>query len=90
VAFAPRDLFRERLTADEIGRLAALAPGGVRSLLSTRSAPYRVLGLDAKRVSDRELIALMAEEPRLLRRPLVVADRRLIIGFDRRAFDELG
>jgi arsenate reductase-like glutaredoxin family protein len=89
VAFIARDLFREPLTEGEIAELAALAPGGVRALLSTRAAPYRALGLDRKPRTDRELIALMAAEPRLLRRPLLVTGQRLVIGFDRAAFAEV-
>ncbi len=90
VEFSARDLFKEPLTADEIRHLATLAPGGLRALLSTRSPQYRALGLEKRPVSDRELIALMAKEPRLLRRPIAVAGGRVIIGFDQRAFDEIG
>jgi arsenate reductase-like glutaredoxin family protein len=46
--------------------------------------------LDRKPVSDAELVALMAKEPRLLRRPLVVDGRRLVVGFDREALESLG
>lgn len=89
LAFTTRDLFKEPLTAAEIRGLAARAPGGVRSLLSTRTAQYRALGLDAKPVSDEALLALMAREPRLLRRPLTQAGHRLIIGFDGPALEAL-
>ena len=90
LAFTPRDLFKEPLGAAEIRALAKLAPNGVRDLLSTRSTRYRALGLDRKSVSDAELVELMAGEPRLLRRPLVVAGTRLLISFDRAAFEALG
>jgi arsenate reductase-like glutaredoxin family protein len=90
MTLATRDLFKEPLAIDELARLATLAPGGVRSLLSTRSAQYKALGLHRKSASDRELLALMAKEPRLIRRPLVVIGRRLIIGSDQQAFGELG
>ncbi len=32
----------------------------------------------------------MAKEPRLLRRPIVVAGKRVVIGFDQAAFGEIG
>ena len=87
IAFTPRDLFKQPLTAAEIRALARQAPEGVRSLLSTRSTQYKALGLDRKKVSDDELVALMAREPRLIRRPLVQAGDRLVIGFDREALE---
>jgi Spx/MgsR family transcriptional regulator len=90
VAFTPRDLFKQPLTAAEIKALAAKAPDGVRGLLSTRTAQYKALGLDKKKVSDEQLIALMAKEPRLLRRPLTLAGNRLIVGFDGAALEALG
>jgi arsenate reductase len=89
VTFTPRDLFKEPLRAVEIRALAARAPAGVRGLLSTRSSQYKALGLDRKKVSDAELVALMAREPRLLRRPILDLGDRLVIGFDRAAFDAL-
>ncbi len=82
VAFTRRDLFKQPLTAAEIKALAARTPGGVRDLLSTRTAQYKALGLDTKKVSDDALIAMMVKEPRLLRRPLTLAGTRLVIGFD--------
>jgi arsenate reductase len=89
VAFTPRDLFKQPLTAAEIRALAARHPEGVRGLLSTRSTQYKALGLDTKKVSDAQLIALMAGEPRLLRRPILDLGDRLIVGFDRVAYDGL-
>ena len=89
VAFTARDLFKQPLSAAEIRALAARAPDGVRSLLSTRSTQYKALGLDRKKVSDTELVALMVKEPRLLRRPLVQAGDRLVIGFDRDVLEAL-
>jgi Spx/MgsR family transcriptional regulator len=90
VPFVARDLFKQPLSADEIKKLARLAPGGVRGLLSTRTAQLKELGLDREGVTDAQLVAAMAREPRLLRRPLLTDGRRLVIGFDREAYEELG
>ena len=90
VKFTTRDLFKEPLTADEIRRLAKLAPGGVRGLLSIRSPQVKALGLDRREVSDAELVALMVKEPRLLRRPLLHDGRRLVVGFAKDAYNAIG
>ncbi|MBI4788321.1 MAG: hypothetical protein HY782_14915 [Chloroflexi bacterium] len=39
--------------------------------------------LGEREVGEEELLKLMVQEPRLLRRPLVVVDGKPIIGFDR-------
>ena len=89
VAFTTRDLFKQPLSAAEIRTLAARAPEGVRSLLSTRTAQYKALGLDKKLPGDDALIAMMVKEPRLLRRPLTLAGQTLVIGFDGPALESI-
>jgi arsenate reductase len=89
IAFTTRDLFKQPLSVAEIRALAARAPEGVRSLVSTRSSQYKALGLDRKKLGDAELVALLAKEPRLLRRPLVQAGDRLVIGLDREALETI-
>lgn len=61
----------------------------MRALLSTRTAQYKALELDRREVSEAELVELMAKEPRLLRRPLLVADGSVIVGYDREAYGRL-
>lgn len=60
-----------------------------RQIVSLKSPAYKKLGLDQRAVSDDELLALMAQEPRLIRRPLVVVDGKPVIGFDREQLDVL-
>lgn len=43
-------------------------------MVSTKSPAYKKMGLDEREMSDEELLALMVDEPRLLRRPLIVSE----------------
>ena len=53
---------------------------------SPSASPYR----DRRgQVPDDELIALMAAEPRLVRRPILIRDGRLVIGFKPGAYQAL-
>jgi len=54
-----------------------------RDVVATKSPAYKKMGLDQRAVSDDELLALMIQEPRLIRRPLVVVDGNPVIGFDK-------
>jgi arsenate reductase-like glutaredoxin family protein len=83
VAFQPRDIFKRPLSPDELRDLASRS--SVNDLFSWKSPTARKLGLTPGSRSDDELLALMAGEPRLIRRPLVLADGRLIIGADLKA-----
>ena len=69
IPFTERDLRKEPLSEAEIRALV----GGrrVSNFYATRSPRNRALGIDPSRLSDEEMIALMAREPTLIRRPLV-------------------
>lgn len=58
-----------------------------RDALSMKSPSFRALNLDVEKLSDEKIIALMIQEPRLIRRPLIVIDGKPILGFDRDALD---
>ncbi len=76
--FQERDFFKERFTADELGRL--LGAESPRTLFNFKSAAFKNSGLDADALSDQTLLDMLLEEPRYFRRPLVVIDGRLMAG----------
>ena len=80
-----RDLARPR-SWDALEHLAGMV-GGVRHLLSTQAPGYRERGLDRSSVSELELLNLMAEDPRLLPRPIVVVDGADLVGFEGHGLD---
>ena len=78
-----RDIFKQPLSAAELRRLAGDRP--IAEIFSWKSPTARQQGLQPGILSDDELIQRMIEEPRLIRRPIVQADDRVIIGLDRAA-----
>jgi arsenate reductase-like glutaredoxin family protein len=59
------------------------------ALLDTEGKPYADAGLKYLKVSDDELLARIAREPRLLRLPLVRAGNALSIGHDEQAWNTM-
>jgi len=53
---------------------------GVAALVDSKSRRYADLGLGAARLSDERWLALLVDEPLLLRTPLVRFQQRLSIG----------
>lgn len=53
---------------------------GVSALVDVESRRYADLGLRAARLSDERLLALLVDEPLLLRMPLVRCQQRLTVG----------
>ena len=68
------------LTADEIRELLRKSGLGPREVLRTREPLVAELGLlDGDGVGDDELIASMAQHPKLLQRPIVVRGDRALL-----------
>lgn len=75
-----RDFFASPLTPEELHELIRMA-GGVRPIFAFASPSFRKLGRPAESFGDEELAALILAEPRMLRRPLLVAgDGRVLAG----------
>ncbi len=51
-----------------------------RELLRTGEPEYKLLGLDDPSLDDAALIAMMVKHPKLIERPIVVANGKAIIG----------
>jgi arsenate reductase (glutaredoxin) len=75
-----RDLAKERLSAAELEKL--IGKRDHREFLNTRNKLYRDQNMKENPPSRREAIRMMAEEPNLIRRPVVVAGGRVVVGFD--------
>ena len=72
-------------TVEDIVRRA----GGVAAVLNTRHALAKEKGWVATPPSAGEFVKAVAKEPNLLRRPILVAGGKLIVGFDRDAYAKL-
>ena len=81
VELEERDFFKDPLSE---GELRALLRGEqVSDVFSWNSPSFKKLGLDKDTLDDDRLIAMMLEEPRLIKRPLVLVDGSLVQGRDK-------
>jgi Spx/MgsR family transcriptional regulator len=75
-----RDLVKERLSASELQKL--IGRHDHEDFLNPRSDVFRKKKMKDKPPSRREAICLMARNPDLIRRPVIVAGGRVVIGYD--------
>lgn len=75
-----RDLTKDRLSASELEKL--IGKRDYTDFLNPRNELYRKGNMKEEPPSRREAIRLMAKEPNLIRRPVVVAGGRVVVGFD--------
>ena len=84
--FEERDFFKDEFSEVELRKLLGDTPPP--DIFSWRSPSARTLKLDREKVSVDELIRLMVEQPRLIRRPLIHTSDRLFVGTDKAAMAE--
>ena len=63
---------------------------GLESVLSTRSPAYKARNLGARKLTRSEAIALMLEDPNLIRRPLVLQGKKALFGYVPGEYEKLG
>jgi arsenate reductase len=82
-----RNLDKERLSAAELEKL--IGRRDHEDFLNPRSELYRRSHMKDNPPSRGEAIRMMAREPNLIRRPVVVAGGRVVVGFDENGFAHL-
>jgi Spx/MgsR family transcriptional regulator len=82
-----RDLVKHRLTAAEIEKL--IGRRDHRKFLNSRNPLYGRKKMKEKPPSRGEAIRMMAKDPNLIRRPVIVAGGRVVIGFDEKGIARL-
>ena len=80
-----RDYFKEPFNEAELLELAA--PVGLSELFARRSPSLKQLGLAGQELPDAEMLRLMLQEPRLIRRPVVKIGERLLVGANLKALE---
>ncbi len=82
-----RDLDKQRLTESELDQL--IGTRDYKEFLNTRNELYRKREMAKRPPSRAEALKLMAKEPNLIRRPLLIRGSQIIIGFDEPAYRKL-
>ncbi|MDO8432998.1 MAG: ArsC/Spx/MgsR family protein [Candidatus Binatus sp.] len=76
-----RDYAKSPFSAYELQQL--FAGRDPRDFLNAKSPAFKAMGLAGKTLTQAETIKLMAKEPNLIKRPIVIAGKEMIAGFDR-------
>ena len=82
-----RDLGTERLTEAELEAL--ISQRDYKDFLNPRNELYRTPNIKEHPPSRAEAIRLIAKEPNLIRRPVVIRGSQMVLGFDEEAYKKL-
>jgi len=82
-----RDLGKNRLSSTELEKL--IGRHDYTEFLNSRNELFRKRKMRTHPPSKKEAISMMAKEPNLIRRPVVVAGGRVVVGFDEEGMAKL-
>ncbi|MFR4967528.1 MAG: transcriptional regulator SpxA [Lactobacillus kalixensis] len=82
IPFRERNIFSEPLTKGEILQILRMTENGTEEIISTRSRAFQQLKINLDDLSIDQLLALVEKNPNLLRRPIIMDDRRLQVGYN--------
>ena len=77
IPFVERNIFSEPLNSSELKAILQMTEDGTEEIISTRSKVFQKLNMDLD-----ELLELVQNNPGLLRRPIMIDDKRLQVGFN--------
>ncbi|MGD6774573.1 MULTISPECIES: Spx/MgsR family RNA polymerase-binding regulatory protein [Bacillaceae] len=89
IPFQEKHIFRETPNKEEMMKILSLTTEGIDEILATRSQTFKDLGIDVNELSLSQLIELIIEEPKLLRRPIITSGKKLIVGYNESALQKL-
>ncbi|GER72635.1 transcriptional regulator SpxA [Weizmannia acidilactici] len=82
IEYTERNIFSEPLTFDEIKGILRMTEDGTDEIISTRSKTFQKLNVDLDALPLQELYKLIQKNPGLLRRPIIVDEKRLQVGYN--------
>ena len=80
--FTERNVFSQPLRREELKRILALSENGTEDIISKRSKVYEKLTVDINEMPLGDLLTLIEKNPGLLRRPIIIDEKRLQIGYN--------
>lgn len=82
ISFKERNIFANPLNKEEIMQVLRMTENGTEEIISTLSRTFQNLKINLDDLSINQLIDLVEKNPSLLRRPIIMDDRRLQVGYN--------
>ncbi|MGL5042641.1 MAG: transcriptional regulator Spx [Culicoidibacterales bacterium] len=80
--YKEKNLFVTPLNEEEIKYILERTENGTDDIISTRSKVITEGNIDVESMTTKELILFIQQNPSVLRRPIIIDDRKLQIGYN--------
>ncbi|RKF46231.1 transcriptional regulator Spx [Bacillus wiedmannii] len=82
IDYTEKNIVSNSLTVDELKSILRLTEDGATEIISTRSKTFQELNINIEALSLNEFYKLIIEFPQMLRRPIMLDEKRLQVGFN--------
>lgn len=82
ITYLEKNIFSNLLQENEVKYLLSRCENGTTDIISTRSKAYHTLKKNIDEFSIQELIAIIQKNPSILKRPIIVSEHTLVVGYD--------
>jgi regulatory protein spx len=82
IPYTERNIFSEALSIKEIKEILRMTEDGTDEIISTRSKTFQKLDVQVETMPLQDLYELIQQNPGLLRRPIIIDEKRLQVGYN--------
>lgn len=82
IPYQEKNIFVATLNDDELKDMLTKSENGTEDIISTRSKIIKENNVDVESMTIKELIAFIRENPSVLKRPIMVDDRKIQVGYN--------
>ncbi|MCF0246095.1 MAG: transcriptional regulator Spx [Ileibacterium sp.] len=82
ISFVEKNIFSNILKDGEIKYLMSRCENGTEDIISTRSKAFQNLRKSIDDFSVNELVKFIKENPSVLKRPILLSEKTMVIGYD--------
>lgn len=82
ISFLEKNIFSNLMQESEIKYLLSRCENGTSDIISTRSKAFQTLKKSLDDYSVHDLILLIQRNPSILKRPIMLSERTLVVGYD--------
>ena len=82
IPFKEKNIFSSTLDENELKDILSKTENGTEDIISTRSNVFKEGNIDVDNMSINQLVVFIKENPSVLKRPIIVDDRRVQVGYN--------
>ena len=82
IPYQEKNIFVATLNDEELKDMLTKSENGTEDIISTRSKIIKEKNVDVESMTIKELITFIRENPSVLKRPIMVDDRKIQVGYN--------